>query len=83
MIWRPIKEAFSPSTPPDWANKAQEQPSDDSHRSALTQDGLSHGRDEDLAFVRAALDDNQYARGVDLRRHGTPTPTERLRQLKV
>jgi len=83
MIWRLIKEAFSPATSPDWAYKADEEPFDDDRRIALTQDGLSHGRDEDLAFVRAALDDNQYARGVDLRRHGTPASAERLRQLGV
>ncbi len=83
MIWRLIKEAFSPATSPRWACEAKEQPSDDGHRIALTQDGLSHGRDEDLAFVRAALDGNQYARGVDLRRHGTPASAERLRQLGI
>lgn len=83
MIWRLIKEAFSPATPPDWAYEVEEQPSDDDRRIALTQDGLSHGREKDLAFVRAALDGNQSARGVDLRRHGTPAPTERLRQLGV
>lgn len=83
MIWRLIKEAFSPATPPDWAYKAEEEPFDDDRRIALTQDGLSHGRDEDLAFVRAALDGNQSARGVDLRRHGTPVSAERLRQLGV
>jgi hypothetical protein len=83
MIWRLIKEAFSPATPPDWAYKTEEEPFDDDRCIALTQDGLSHGRDEDLAFVWAALDGNQSARGVDLRRHGTPASTERLRQLGV
>ncbi len=83
MIWRLIKEALSPARPPDWAYDAKEQTSDDGHRIALTQDGLIHGRDEDLAFVRAALDGNQYARGVDLRRHGTPASEDRLRQLGV
>lgn len=83
MIWRLIKEAFSLTRPPDWTYEVKGQLQDDGDRIALIQDGLSHGRDEDLAFVRAALDGNQSARGVDLRRHGTPAPTERLRQLKV
>jgi len=83
MIWRLIKEAFSPTRPPDWAYDVKEQPSDDGHRIALTQEGFSHGRDEDVAFVRDALDANQSARGIDLRRHGTPASAERLRQVGV
>jgi hypothetical protein len=83
MIWRLIKEAFSPKRPPDWAYEVEEQLPDDGDRIALIQDGLSNGRDNDLVFVRAALDGNQSARGVDLRRHGTPAPADRLRQLGV
>jgi hypothetical protein len=56
---------------------------DDDVRTSLTQTGLSNGTDADIAFVRRAIGDNPFAKGIDLRRCGEPAPIEKLRELKV
>jgi len=48
---------------------------EDSH-AALTQSGLSYGRDSDIAFVRRAI-----AKGSELRKTGTPLDGQRLKHL--
>lgn len=55
--------------------------SDDQIRRALTQGGLSHGRDRDIAFVRQAIGGKPFAKGIDLRKSGIPAPIERLCEL--
>jgi len=54
---------------------------DDDYRNALTQDGLSYGRDEDIAFMKAALDGVEWPKGITLRKHGEPIGKDDLRVL--
>jgi hypothetical protein len=75
-LGKPVPDAFVPYQP---VSKL----TDDDARTALTQAGLSHGRDADIAFVRRAIGGNSFAKGIDLRRCGEPAPIETLRELKV
>jgi hypothetical protein len=52
-------------------------------RRALIRTGLCHGRDEDIAFVEAALAGNKFAKGIGLRRHGTQIEAAALRAMKI
>lgn len=97
MIWRALSRFFhvpavhaaeprSLGHPPAGAFAPYQRVSkltDDDVRTALTQAGLSHGRDADIAFVRRAIGSNQFAKGIDLRRCGEPAPIETLRELRV
>lgn len=97
MIWRALSRFFhvpavhadeprSLDHPPTGAFAPYQRVSkltDDDVRTALTQAGLSHGRDADIAFVRRAIGSNRFAKGIDLRRCGEPAPIKTLRELKI
>lgn len=86
MLGRLLKRLFgrSPAGPGGWRPyEPVSELTDLQIRQALTQDGLSHGRPADIDFVRRAIGGNQFAQGLDLRRHGTPAPAEKLRELGV
>jgi len=97
MIWRALKQFFHvPSVQPvehrpfkkltlDTFTSFQRVSRLNDHdvRTSLTQAGLSNGTDDDIAFVRRAIGDNPFAKGIDLRRCGEPAPIEKLRELKV
>ncbi len=85
MVWRQLTNLFSTRK----ANAVEKwmpyvaviDLSDDQARRALTQSGLSHGRESDIAFVRQAIGGNKLAADIDLRRSGTPASIEILREL--
>jgi len=97
MIWKTLSRFFHvpavrPVEPRPFDRSAREmfEPyqrvsslTDDDVRTSLTQAGLSSGTDADIAFVRRAIGDNPFAKGIDLRRCGEPAPIEKLRELKV
>lgn len=97
MIWRAVKQFFHvPSVQPaehrpfekltlDTFTSLQRVSKLNDHavRTSLTEAGLSHGRDADIAFVRQAIGSNQFAKGIDLRRCGEPAPIQTLRELGV
>jgi len=97
MIWRALKQFFQvPSVQPvehrtfekltlDTFTSFQRVSRLNDHdvRTSLTQAGLSNGTDADIAFVRRAIGDNPFAKGIDLRRCGEPAPIKKLRDLKV
>ncbi len=97
MIWKAVSRFFhvppvrpiEPSPFDRWAPKVFEphqrvsRLADDDVRTLLIEAGLSHGTDADIAFVRRAIGDNPFAKGIDLRRCGEPVPIEKLRELKV
>lgn len=88
MIWRDLFNLFTgreaPDAPPPWApyEPVTVLP-DEEVRAALVQTGLCHGRDEDLAFVKAAIGGTAFAKGIDLRRHGTQLDKPTLKAMKV
>ena len=88
MIWRDLFNLFTgrevPDKPPPWApyEPVTVLP-DDEVRTALVQTGLCHGRDADVAFVKAAIGGTAFAKGIDLRRHGTQIDKPTLKAMKV
>lgn len=88
MIWRRLIDLFTgreaPDAPPLWApyEPVTVLP-DEEVRAALVQTGLCHGRDEDVAFVKAAIGETTFAKGIDLRRHGTQLDKQTLKAMKV
>ncbi len=88
MIWRDLFNLFSgreaPDAPPPWApyEPVTVLPDEEVH-AALVQTGLCHGRDEDLAFVKAAIGGTPFAKSIDLRRHGTQLDKATLKAMKV
>lgn len=88
MIWRDLFNLFTgreaPDAPPSWApyEPVTDVP-DEEVRAALVQTGLCHGRDEDVAFVKAAIGGTAFAKGIDLRRHGTQLDKPTLKAMKV
>lgn len=54
---------------------------DDEAKIALTEGGLSHGRKQDIAFVRSVMESVEFAKGIDLRKKGHPINTQRKAEL--
>ncbi len=65
--WRPYEELASL---PD--NEA---------KIALTESGLSHGRKQDIAFVRSVMESVEFAKGINLRKRGLPISPQRKAEL--
>lgn len=88
MIWRDLFNLFTgreaPDAPPPWApyQPVTVMP-DEEVRAALVQTRLCHRRDEDLAFVKAAIGATAFAKSIDLRRHGTQLDKPTLKAMKV
>lgn len=88
MIWRDLFNLFTgreaPDAPPPWApyEPVTVLP-DEEVRAALVQTGLCRGRDEDVAFVKAAIGGTALPKGIDLRRHGTQIDKPTLKAMNV
>lgn len=54
---------------------------DDEAKIALTESGLSHGRKQDIAFVRSVMESVEIAKGIDLRRKGSPINAQHKAEL--
>lgn len=54
---------------------------DDEAKIALTESGLSHGRKQDIAFVRSVMEGVEFAKGIDLRKKGYPINAQRKAEL--
>lgn len=87
MIWRDLFNLFTGREAPDAPPWAPYEPvtvlPDEEVRAALVQTGLCHGRNEDVAFVKAAIGDTSFAKGIDLRRHGRQLDKPTLKAMKV
>lgn len=88
MIWRDLFNLFTgreaPDAPPPWAPyEPVTVVPDEEVRAALVQTGLCRGRDEDVAFVKAAIGGTTFAKGIDLRCHGTQVDKPTLKAMKV
>lgn len=88
MIWRRLIDLFTGrearDVRPSWAPYVPIAVAPDEEvRAALVQTGLCHGRDEDVAFVKAAIGETTFAKGIDLRRHGTLIDKPTLKAMKV
>lgn len=88
MIWRELLNLFTGREAADatssWAPYEPVTISpDEAVRAVLVQTGLCHGRDEDVAFVKAAIGGTAFAKGIDLRRHGTQLDKPTLKAMKV
>jgi hypothetical protein len=88
MIWRALLNLFThqaaSDAPPSWSPyKPVTVLPDEEVRAALMQTGLCHGRDEDVAFVKAAIGDAAFAEVIDLRRHGSQLDKPTLKAMKV
>lgn len=88
MIWRDLFNLFTgreaPDAPPPWAPyEPVTVVPDEEVCAALAQTGLCHGRDEDVAFVKAAIAGIAFAKGIDLRRYGTQLDKPTLQAMKV
>lgn len=65
--WRPYKKLISLP--------------DDEAELALTESGLSRGRKQDIAFVRSVVESVEFAKGIDLRKMGTPISARQKAEL--
>lgn len=89
MIWSALKNALFPRQAEARGEADVALKSDDtatpsqvaSKQIAVARTGMTLGRDADMAFIASAIGGNAFAKGIDLRRHGTPLPADKVRQL--